>query len=520
MDTLTLVASVAAVGLLVVCVALARQLTSSRVAISRAEQRAHAVDVEMQQRLSDLEERKDLETSAAVAELRADLAETSEVERARIDDEKLHNSKRGEELERRAERLERREEDLSRRSHRCSEDEQQLELRTQGVQSSEQAVSLRLEGLARLTHDEALSQLLERVAIDSRAAAIKRATQVEEEVRERSEATAKNILSMSIQRYAGDYACERTVSMVSLPSEDLKGRIIGREGRNIRALEAATGVDFIIDDTPGSIVISAFNPIRREIARLALETLLEDGRIHPTRVESVVRKAEVEFHKVLKAAGDEAAAEVGVVGIHPEILKLVGALKYRTSYGQNQWQHSLEVAFLCGSMAAELSLDETFARRAGLLHDIGKVLDQTSEGSHALIGAEFARAHGESEEVANAIASHHDEVEQESVYAVLTQAADAISGARPGARSEMMGNYNQRLTDLERISNSFPGVQRSYAVQAGRELRILVENARVSDQEAVALSRDIAHKIESEMAFPGQIKVTVIRETRIVQYAR
>ncbi|MEC9058016.1 MAG: ribonuclease Y, partial [Actinomycetota bacterium] len=401
-----------------------------------------------------------------------------------------------------------------------SEQELELDSRETQVKEGEQAVALRLEESAGLSHEDALAQLLERVENESRAAALKRAVEVEEQVKEGAEQTAKNILSMAIQRYAGEYVCERTVSVVSLPSDELKGRIIGREGRNIRALEAATGVDFIIDDTPETIVISAFNPIRREVARSALETLLEDGRIHPTRIESVVRKAEVEFYKVLQLAGEEAAREVGVAGIHPEILKLVGALKYRTSYGQNQWQHALEVAFLCGSIAAELGLDETLARRAGLLHDIGKVMDQTSEGSHALIGAEFARGHGESAQVVNAIASHHEEVEQESIYAVLAQAADAISGARPGARSEMMRTYNQRLTDLERISNSFPGVQRSYAVQAGREIRVLVENARVSDEDAVALSRDIAHKIESEMAFPGQIKVTVIRETRIVQYAR
>jgi len=325
---------------------------------------------------------------------------------------------------------------------------------------------------------------------------------------------------MAIQRYAGEYVCERTVSVVSLPSDELKGRIIGREGRNIRALEAATGVDFIIDDTPETIVISAYNPIRREVARRALETLLEDGRIHPSRIEGVVRKAEAEFHKIIRAAGEEAAEEVGVGGVHPEILKLVGALKYRTSYGQNQWQHAIEVAFLSGMMADELGFDARVARRAGLLHDIGKVLDQTAEGSHALIGAEFARKHGETDLVCNAIAAHHEEVPQQTVYAVLAQAADAISGARPGARREMMQTYTKRLSDLERISNSFPGVGRSYAVQAGREIRVLVENADVSDEEAVLLSQGIARKIESEMSYPGQIKVTVIRETRVVQYAR
>ena len=520
MSAVTLLAVLVALGLLIACVLLSRRLRNQSSVLAQAEQKNSDLSSEMQQRISESEERKELEIGAAVAEARASLDESNERERARLDDEQSRNSKRAEELERRAQRLERREEDLGRRESKASDSEQAFALREEHLKEREEGAASLLEELAGLSREDALAQLLARVERESRSAAVKRAVEVEEEVKGRSEETAKNIISMAIQRYAGEYVCERTVSVVSLPSDELKGRIIGREGRNIRALEAATGVDFIIDDTPETIVISAFNPIRREVARSALETLLDDGRIHPGRIESVVRKAEVEFYKVLKAAGEEAANEVGVAGIHPEILKLVGALKYRTSYGQNQWQHALEVAFLCGAMAAELGLDETVARRAGLLHDIGKVMDQTSEGSHALIGAEFARGHGESDEVVNAIASHHEEVEQESVYAILAQAADAISGARPGARSEMMRTYNQRLTDLERISNSFPGVQRSYAVQAGREVRVLVENARVSDEDAVALSRDIAHKIESEMAFPGQIKVTVIRETRIVQYAR
>ena len=520
MDVFTLVSLAVGLALLTSCALLFGRVKSLNRAQLLSKKESQELEAALEQRFRDSEKQKKIELKSAVSEARVALVEGNQEEQARIDEEKARNSRRGEELERRAERLERREEDLSRRESKASEHEQELDSRETQVKESEQAVTLRLEESAGLSHEDALSQLLERVENESRSAALKRALEVEEQVKEGSEQTAKNILSMAIQRYAGEYVCERTVSVVSLPSDELKGRIIGREGRNIRALEAATGVDFIIDDTPETIVISAFNPIRREVARSALETLLEDGRIHPTRIESVVRKAEVEFYKVLQLAGEEAAREVGVAGIHPEILKLVGALKYRTSYGQNQWQHALEVAFLCGSMAAELGLDETLARRAGLLHDIGKVMDQTSEGSHALIGAEFARGHGESAQVVNAIASHHEEVEQESVYAVLAQAADAISGARPGARSEMMRTYNQRLTDLERISNSFPGVQRSYAVQAGREIRVLVENARVSDEDAVALSRNIAHKIESEMAFPGQIKVTVIRETRIVQYAR
>ena len=424
------------------------------------------------------------------------------------------------ELERRAVRAEAREEGLSKRQAQLDQREVELENGKTDLELSTEAVYVQLERLAELDRNAARRQLLERVEVSSARVLARRIKQLEEETRERAEQTAKNIISMAIQRYAGEYSCERTVSLVNLQSEELKGRIIGREGRNIRALEAATGVDFIIDDTPSVIVISAFNPIRREVARRTLEVLLEDGRIHPSRIESVVRKTESGFHKLIRAAGQEAADEVGVAGLHPEILKLVGALRYRTSYGQNQWQHAVEVAFICGMMASELGLDAKKAKRAGLLHDIGKVMDQTAEGSHALIGGEFARKHGEEPVVVNAIASHHEEVPQETIYACLAQAADAISGARPGARRQMMKSYNQRLTDLERISNAFPGVERSYAVQAGREVRIIVENGRVSDEEAVLLSHEIAQKIEADMAYPGQIKVTVIRETRVVNYAR
>lgn len=440
--------------------------------------------------------------------------------RSRLEQDEERMRERASELERRASRAEKRDEEFARREGRLDERQKGLSEQAAELEQDSARVKKDLERLSGLSPEEAREHLLSKVEQESRAALAGRVQEVEEEVKERAEQTAKNIISMAIQRYAGEYTCERTVSMITLPSDELKGRIIGREGRNIRALEAATGVDFIIDDTPDTIVISAYNPIRREVAKAALETLLEDGRIHPSRIEAVVKKSEAEFHKVIRAAGEEAAREAGVAGVHPEILKLLGALKYRTSYGQNQWEHAIEVAFLCGMMAEELGLDGKKARRAGLLHDIGKVMDQTADGSHAVIGAEFARKHGESQVVVNAIASHHEEVPQETVYAVLAQAADAISGARPGARRMMTANYTQRLTDLERISNSFPGVDRCYAVQAGREVRVLVENSRITDEEAVLMSREIARKIESEMSYPGQIKVTVIRETRVVDYAR
>lgn len=468
-----------------------------------------------QQRAAALEEAD----ARAQAQISARMRELEARERALARDEERIGDRRGE-LERRASRSEEHERDLQRREARLASQEEELVARRDSITRMEGEAIEALEKVAELTPDEARAQIVARVEEEATRSAARKARAIEESAKERAEQAAKSIISTAIQRYAGEYTCERTVSVIDLPSEEMKGRIIGREGRNIRALEAATGVDFIIDDTPECVVISAFNPIRREVARRSLELLLEDGRIHPSRVAAVVKKTEAGFHRIIRDAGAEAADEVGVGGIHPEILKLVGALKYRTSYGQNQWQHALEVAFLCGMMAAELGLDVKKARRSGLLHDIGKVMDQTAEGSHALIGAEFARQHGESPLVVNAIASHHEEVPQETVYACLAQAADAISGARPGARRQVLQSYGQRLSDLERISNAFPGVERSFAVQAGREVRVLVENGRVSDEDVVLLSQEIARKIESEMAYPGQIKVTVIRETRVVNYAR
>jgi ribonuclease Y len=310
------------------------------------------------------------------------------------------------------------------------------------------------------------------------------------------------------------------VTVVPLPSDDVKGRIIGREGRNIRALEAATGIDLIVDDTPESVVISGHNPIRREIAKMTLDKLLSDGRIHPGRIEEVVRKSEQELDEVIREAGQKAIFDVGVHGVHPELIKLLGRLKYRYSYAQNVLLHSIEAAFICGNMAAELGLNEKQARRAALLHDIGKAVDHEVEGSHAIIGAELARKYGESPKIVNAIAAHHEDVKAETILAPLVDAADALSGARPGARREMMETYVRRLEELERICHSFPGVEKSYAVQAGREIRIIVQHDTITDEEASRMAREIARKIEAEMTYPGQIKVTVIREVRSVEYAR
>ncbi len=377
-----------------------------------------------------------------------------------------------------------------------------------------------LERISGLTSEEAKKILMENLENEAKLDAAKRIKAIEEEARETADKKAKEILSLAIQRYAGEYVAEKTVSVVALPSDEMKGRIIGREGRNIRALEAATGIDLIIDDTPEAVILSGFNPIRREVARLSLEKLIADGRIHPGRIEEVVAKSSEEVEQAIKEAGEQAAFDLGVYGIHPEILKLIGRLKYRTSYSQNVYQHSLEVAFLCGIMAEELGVNVKQAKRAGLLHDLGKAVDHEVEGSHAVIGAELARKYGESPKIVHAIMAHHEDEKPATVLAVLVQAADALSGARPGARREMMETYVKRLEDLEKIATSFNGVTNSFAIQAGREIRVIVSSEEVTDERALVLAKDIAKKIENEMTYPGQIKVNVIRETRAIEYAR
>ncbi|MBI5234000.1 MAG: ribonuclease Y, partial [Deltaproteobacteria bacterium] len=349
--------------------------------------------------------------------------------------------------------------------------------------------------------------------------AAKMLKRLDEETRAEADRKAKDIISLAIQRYAGDYVTERTVSVVNLPSDEMKGRIIGREGRNIRAIEAATGIDIIIDDTPEAVILSGHNPVRREVAKLSLERLISDGRIHPARIEEVVTKVESEVEKTIIEAGERAVFDIGLHGIHQEIQKLLGRLKFRTSYAQNVYAHSMEVAFICGVMAAELGLSIKLARRAGLLHDIGKAVDHEVEGSHALIGADLAKKYGESPRIVSAIAMHHDDV-PDSIFGVLVQAADTLSAARPGARKEMIETYVKRLEDLEKIAKGFEGIEKCYAMQAGRELRVIVETKTINDDLAVVLSRDIAKKIEKELVYPGQIKITVIRETRAVDYAK
>ncbi|MGH7857129.1 MAG: ribonuclease Y, partial [Candidatus Binatia bacterium] len=423
-------------------------------------------------------------------------------------------------IEKRVQAIERREADGNRREVALRERDAALGRKEAEQVEIQKSMQARLEQVAGLTRDEAKRNLLDSLMNETRHEAGKRIRQVEEEAREEAERKAKKIISIAIERLAGDFVAERTVTVVPLPSDDLKGRIIGREGRNIRAIEAATGVDLIVDDTPESVVVSCHNPIRRELARLSLLKLISDGRIHPGRIEEVVRKAEQELDASIREAGQKAIFEVGVHGVHPEIVKLLGMLKYRYSYAQNVLQHSIESAFICGAMAAELGLNEKQARRAALLHDIGKALTHEVEGSHAIIGGEIARKYGESAKIVNAIAAHHEEVRAETILAPLVDAADALSGARPGARREVLESYVKRLEELERISTSFRGVEKAFAVQAGREIRVIVEPSVVDDDHAVLLARDVARKIESEMTYPGQIKVTVIRETRASEFAR
>jgi ribonuclease Y len=377
-----------------------------------------------------------------------------------------------------------------------------------------------LERVAGMSGEEAKALLISSMEEEAQHDAANAIRRIESEAKEAAHRKAQEILGLAIKRYAGDYVAEKTVSVVNLPNEEMKGRIIGREGRNIRAIEAATGIDIIIDDTPEAVILSGFNPVRREVAKIALERLIDDGRIHPARIEEIVEKVNKEVEEGIREAGEQAAFDMQVHGIDPELIKLIGRLKYRSSYAQNVLQHSLEVGFICGVMASELGLNVKQAKRAGLLHDIGKAVDHEVEGPHALIGAELTRKYGEPLQVVHAVAAHHEEVPPDSVLASLVQAADTLSGARPGARQEMLESYVKRLEDLEKIAMSFEGVSKSYAIQAGREIRIMVEGKVVDDDQSFILCRDIAKKIEKELSYPGQVKVTVIREIRAVEYAR
>ena len=433
--------------------------------------------------------------------------------------EKKHDQ-REDSLAKRAELLNQKEAGLTKKEQGLSQQEKQIVENEKVLQTTIAQQRVQLEKISGMSSEEAKKSLMQTMESEAKHEAAKNIRKIEEEARETADKMARNILALAIQRYSADYVAEKTVSVVNLPNEEMKGRIIGREGRNIRSIEAVTGVDLIIDDTPEAVVLSGFDPIRREIARVSLERLIEDGRIHPARIEEIVEKAKKEMEVTIKEAGERATFDTGIHSVNLELVKLLGKLKYRTSYDQNVLQHSLEVASFCGIIASELGVNVKKAKRAGLLHDIGKAVDHEIEGSHATIGADLAKKYGEDDEIVHALAAHHDDEKPQTVIAILVQVADALSAARPGARREMLETYVKHLKDLEEIALSFPGVLKSYAVQAGREIRIIVEGKEISDDDAVVLSKDIARKIESNLSYPGQIKVTVIRETRAVDFAR
>ncbi|BFK86035.1 ribonuclease Y [Pseudoflavonifractor gallinarum] len=430
-------------------------------------------------------------------------------------------------LQKQERRLQQKEENLDRKTENMEKKEENLQNKLTELENAREEVAVVkktqmevLERISGFTAEEAKAYLIHQIEDDVTHEAAMKVKEIETRYKEEADTKAKEILSLAIQRCAADHVAEATVSVVPLPNDEMKGRIIGREGRNIRTLETLTGVDLIIDDTPEAITVSCFDPVRREIARIALEKLIQDGRIHPARIEEMVEKAKREVDATIKAEGERAVFETNVHGLHPELIKLLGRMKYRTSYGQNVLNHSIEVAHLSGLLAAEIGANVAEAKRAGLLHDLGKSIDHEVEGSHVQIGVELARKYRENENVVHAIEAHHNDVEPRTIVACLVQAADAISAARPGARRENLENYIKRLEKLEEVTSSFPGVEKSFAIQAGREVRIMVKPDQVSEDQMVLLARDIAKKIEDELEYPGQIKVNMIRETKVVEYAK
>ena len=449
-----------------------------------------------------------------------------EIHKSRTEYEKEVKERRNE-LSKQERRLQQKEESLDKKMDAYERKEEDLAKKQAAITATQNEVNLIkksqmevLEKISGLTQEEAKKYLLDSVESEVRHETAMKIKEVETQLKEEAEQTAREIIATAIQRCAADHAAETTVSVVSLPNDEMKGRIIGREGRNIRTLETITGVDLIIDDTPEAITVSSFDPVRREIARLALEKLIADGRIHPTRIEDMVEKARKEVDRTIKEEGERACYETGVHNLHPELIKILGRQKYRTSYGQNVLNHSIEVAHIAGLLASELGVDVALAKRAGLLHDLGKAVDHEMEGSHVQLGVELARKYKESAAVVHAIEAHHGDVEPQTIIACLVQAADAISAARPGARRENVENYIRRLQKLEELPGSYPGVEKAYAIQAGREVRIMVKPEEVSEDNMILLARDIARKLEAELEYPGQIKVNVIRETKAVEYAK
>jgi ribonucrease Y len=487
--------------------------------VKNADLKANGIISEANRQSDKMVKEAELEIKDKLLVMKTEFEQDTKETRAELNRKDRRLTQKEEHIDRKIEQLDSRDKEIIKREKRLTQKEEDAEKEQLRYQELVLEEKKQLERISGLTGDQAKELLIRAMENEARYEGAKLIKRIESEAQATADKKAKAIMATAIQRYAGDFVAERTVSVVELPNDEMKGRIIGREGRNIRAIEAATGIDLIIDDTPEAVILSGYNPVRREVARLSLMKLIADGRIHPARIEDVVKKVTKEVEVVVREAGEQAAFELGVHGIHSELIQFIGQLKFRTSYAQNVLQHSVEVGFLCGIMAAELGLNSKMARRMGLLHDLGKAVDHEVEGPHAIIGANLAKKFGESSKVVHAIAAHHEDVPPESVYALLVQAADSLSGARPGARKELLENYVKRLEDLEKIANGFSGVSNSYAIQAGRELRVIVESGLISDEDAILMSRDIVKKIEESLTFPGQIRVTVIRETRAVEYA-
>lgn len=481
--------------------------------IGRGEELAARLVDEAKNRAEILSKERIAEAKEEIHKLRSECDRECKERRNEVSKNEKRFIQREEQFEKKFYALEAREES-------CTQKEKDIQKQLQAAEELVQRRVEKLEQTASLTAEEAKQELVSSIENEARRDAAVLVRDIEQKAKQEGESRARNIITLAIQRCAADHVAETTVSVVPLPNDEMKGRIIGREGRNIKALEVATGVELIIDDTPEAVILSSFDPIRCDIARIALERLIVDGRIHPARIEDIVEKVRKEVEAQIKEAGENAIFEVGIHNMHPELVKLLGRLKYRTSYGQNVLKHSLEVSYIAGLLAGELGLDPTIAKRAGLLHDIGKSVDHEVEGTHIQIGVDLAKKYRESAEVIHCIAAHHNDIEPQSVEAVLVQAADAVSGARPGARRETLNNYLKRLEKLEEIANSFQGVEKCFAVQAGREIRIIVKPEIVSEEGAVIVAKDIAKRIENEMVYPGQIKVNVVRETRTVEIAK
>jgi ribonuclease Y len=509
---------VAVVAGMVIGFVLMRRVWSRRA--EEAKRLSESLIADAQREAEALRKESELETKNRFLQLKVEFEEETKLRREKFKVIEEELNERDENLRRKLDLLNRKEATAEERSSALERKQRILDERLSEYSRLIAEENIRLERIAGLRKEEAKRLLLKNLEDEARMEATRRAREIRDEAERLAKQESQKIIALAIQRYAAEQSVETTVAVVDLPSDDMKGRIIGREGRNIRAFEMATGVDVIIDDTPEAVIISSFDPVRREVARLSLQKLVQDGRIHPGRIEEIVSRTTEEIETKIREAGEQACIELGINGMDPELIRLVGKMKYRTSYGQNCLSHSLEVAYLTGIMAAELNLDPQVGRRAGLLHDVGKVASHETEGSHTEIGADIARRCGEPEEVVNAILAHHGDTDATTLYTPLVGAADAVSGARPGARRESLESYVKRLAKLEEIADGFEGVEKSYAIQAGREVRIMVSNKKVDDERAAELAYAISRKLEKDLDYPGQIKVVVIRETRAIEYAK